>query len=244
MAYHQPFRGDLDNALRYFLKNDPDHTSGSFWYAGSTEIAVKSTKEAKTAQAILRKHLPEQFLPVVRFALPQTVWYLNVQSPAVAKQLREVVNTVLVNIANEISNSPEIRIKVHTSPLQWAKSGPTLQLTPKNRQRTQHIEAINALRKYIPASLHAAIRFLPPKTTWYLIVEKGVAANRMNALLDTLVSRIKADVGFEPHIKIAVQPSHLRWAQSGFPLVFPEHLDVELPDEDDAQQFLRDFLGS
>ncbi len=105
------------------------------------------------------------------------------------------------------------------------------------------MKSLRVLRKHLPKQFQPLIRFAQPKATWYLNVEKGVTANQLNMLLDDLLVRIARDIGYAPRLQIAVQPSHLRWSQSGFPLLFPEQIKIPRPDEAKAQEIIDAFIA-
>ncbi len=144
------FQGKVNNALHSYLRHDEKKLAGNFWHSDAVATAIENADNAMKSLAVLRKHLPEQFHPLVRFAQPKTVWYLN--------------------------------------------------------------------------------------------VEKGITATQLNKLLDDLLLRIARDIGYAPRLQVYVQPSHLRWSQSGFPLAFPELVSATLPDESEAQDFIKDFI--
>lgn len=102
------------------------------------------------------------------------------------------------------------------------------------------IKSMSVLKKHLPTQFHPLIRFAQPKTTWYLNVEKGITATQLNMLLDDLLQRIAADIGYAPRLRVMVQPS--RWSQSGFPLIYPEKPRITLPDKDEANEIIEAFL--
>lgn len=135
--------------------------------------------------------------------------------------------------------------------------------TPRqdNRHRNQNImlwqqpEFLNAinqtenakksmavLRKHLPKQYHELIRFAQPKTIWYLNVEKGLTATRLNMLLDDLSLKIAKDIGYAPKIRVMVQAG--KWHHSGFPLEYITSHSRQLPTEEEADHILADFLKS
>lgn len=104
------------------------------------------------------------------------------------------------------------------------------------------LKSLRVLQKHLPVQFQPLIRFAQPGTTWYLNVEKGTTATQLNMLADDLLIRIARDIGYAPRLKIAVQPSHQKWRQSGFSIQAPEKQTVELPDKQAAVTFLNDFV--
>ncbi|PIE82251.1 MAG: hypothetical protein CSA11_01200 [Chloroflexi bacterium] len=104
------------------------------------------------------------------------------------------------------------------------------------------MKSMTVLKKHLPAHFHPLIRFAQPKSIWYLNVEKGITATQLNMLLDDLLLRIAADIGFAPRVRVMVQPSARRWSQSGFPLSFPKSNRIALPDQAEAEAIIEAFL--
>lgn len=103
------------------------------------------------------------------------------------------------------------------------------------------IKSMVVLKKHLPERFHPLIRFAQPKTTWYVNVEKGVTATQLNMLLDDLLLRIAADIGYAPRLRVMVQPA--QWAQTGFRLTYPDSTREKLPNSVESDTIIEAFLN-
>lgn len=104
------------------------------------------------------------------------------------------------------------------------------------------IKSVQVLKKHLPEKFHRHIKFSQPKTLWILTVKKGITATQLELLLDDLLVRIAKDISYAPRIKVTVNAGN--WDNAGFPLHYPTTKDLPIPNSDEADKIITEFLNS
>lgn len=98
-----------------------DANLSQLWNSVAYLDAVDNIDNIKKSMAVLKKHLPQHFHPLIRFAQPKTIWYLNVEKGITATQINQLLDDLCLRIGKDIGYAP--RLKVAVKATQWAASG-------------------------------------------------------------------------------------------------------------------------
>ncbi len=130
------------------LSTDNHSGQHALWDSEDYVAAVNSLENTKKSLAVLKKHLPERFHPLIRFAQPKTIWYLNVEKGVTATQLNQLLDELCLRIAKDIGYAP--RLKVMVKATQWRNSGlPLSVIKPTPIPIPTHAEAAKIIADFL-----------------------------------------------------------------------------------------------
>ncbi len=130
-----------------------NNNSDALWGSEDYVAAVKSLENTKKSLAVLKKHLPKPFHPLIRFAQPKNIWYLNVQKGVTATQLNQLLDELCLRIAKDIGYAP--RLKVMVKATQWKNSGLPLSVAKPTRIAIpSRAEAAEIIAEFLSRPLH------------------------------------------------------------------------------------------
>lgn len=121
MKKRSPFQGMVKEAMHTYQQAAKDKKHSDLWNSDALLTAVDNAENAMKSMFVLKKHLPEQFHSLIRFAQPKSTWYLNVEKGVTATQLNMLLDDLLLLIAADIGYAPRLRVMVQ--PARWSQSG-------------------------------------------------------------------------------------------------------------------------
>lgn len=116
-----PFQGTVWQVLQQHCPDSNDTLTRALWQTPEFLTTLKSTENAKKSMAVLKKHLPEKYHSLIRFAQPKNIWYLNVEKGITATRLNPLLDDLSLRLAKAIGYAPKIKVVVQAS--QWQRSG-------------------------------------------------------------------------------------------------------------------------
>lgn len=138
------FQGTVGEAIQTYLNNDSQKLADEFWHSDAIITAVENADKAMKSLTVLRKHVPQHFHALIRFAQPNLTWYLNVEKGITATQLNMLLDDLLLRIARDIGYAPRLQVAVQPSALAWSRSGFPLEFPEKTESDTFDEDAAQA----------------------------------------------------------------------------------------------------
>lgn len=119
MSRNNPFQGSVWEALQQCPEQN--NSDIQLWQQTAFLATLENTDNAKKSIAVLKKHLPKAYHPLIRFAQPKHRWYLNVEKSVTAHRLNWLLDDLSLRIAKDIGYAPQIQVAVKAA--EWSLSG-------------------------------------------------------------------------------------------------------------------------
>ncbi len=206
------------------------------WQSPQFIQANQLSQHLVKSATLLKKHLPKNFHDDVRFTQSPNTWVLSVNDKNIAAQLSGILSENYQSLQDN-SDLPQF-LRLRRAYRHWEKSGELLCDIVKFSQQVP----IKKLANAIPNSIQNQVRVKYQSSVWQLNVPNAAVTTRLKPLLDELSLLLGKDMGFAPKLKLSVIPTE--WEKSGFMLTELVKEQRKIPTEDEAEEFLAEFLKS
>lgn len=219
-------------ALPHYMRNG-DYQP--LWQSPAFQSAYENAAEQSQSAFHLKKHLPPQYIALVRFIQSPVRWTLTVTDTKLEKQIRQCLTTHATDISLALNTLPNVGLRVVVN--NWASSGYLL-----SRSKDDEKTFPSLLKLYLPDEIHTEIRLKRYPSIWHIYVQKSLTASRLAVLFDELSERIAKDIGYTPILKIHVQPEN--WISTGFSLTELVPKKQLTPTDNEADEIIEAFLNT